>query len=69
MIGTKFDRWTTLSDIYRDEKTGKKVVLCKCECGFEKTVILDMLTSGQSKGCKACFRKRWNAPYFKRLEL
>jgi hypothetical protein len=52
----QFGRWTILSERPLSEGSQLKV-LCRCQCGVEKTVVLTWLISGRSKGCKSCASK------------
>lgn len=40
------------------DKRGKHLWLCKCDCGNEKIVVSDNLSSGKSKSC-GCLRKEF----------
>jgi hypothetical protein len=57
IIGKRFNRLTILSDkppyVYKGGRK-KKQVLCKCDCGKEKIILLENVTSGKSKSC-GCF--------------
>ena len=52
LIGKRFGRLTVIKEHGRDER-GAVLWLCMCDCGEEKTVISNHLTSGavQSCGC------------------
>ena len=48
--GLKYGRLTVMSHNGRD-KRNKHLWLCKCECGNEKVVVSDNLSSGKSNSC------------------
>ena len=48
--GTRFGRWTVVGD--GPAETARFVrVLCRCDCGTEKSVIVDSLKTGRSRSC------------------
>lgn len=53
----KYNLWTVIDEnkIHRDNKV---YLLCKCECGTEKEVIIKNLKSGVSKSCGCLNIKR-----------
>lgn len=53
-IGSKFGRWTILSNAGRNKRY-QQLVNCICECGTRRTVVEDHLKSGRSTSCN-CFR-------------
>lgn len=53
LTGQKFGKWTALS---REKKDHHTYWLCRCECGLERNVLQDSLTSGKSTKCGSCFR-------------
>lgn len=55
MIGERFGRLTVIAFDHKD-KHGHTVCLCKCDCGNEKEVTKNNLTSGNSKSC-GCLHK------------
>lgn len=52
--GTRFGRWTVLSEAEKSP-AGSRRLLCRCDCGREKTVQLCNLRSGKSLSC-SCVR-------------
>lgn len=48
--GDKYGRLTVLSHAGKDHR-GKHLWLCKCDCGKEKVVVSDNLSSGKSNSC------------------
>lgn len=51
-VGERYGKWTVLEHIPR---TGHKYwVLCRCDCGTEKPVMISNLHGGQTHGCKEC---------------
>ena len=53
MVGTKFGRWTVLSEKH---KNGKKYYECRCDCGTVRDVYYRSLLSGVSQSC-GCLRR------------
>lgn len=53
MIGKKFGRLTVIGVV--DNVENKKSLICKCDCGSEKTYNKSKLLCGSSKGC-GCMR-------------
>lgn len=51
VIGQKFGRYTVIAKSDKRSKAMKQMVLCKCDCGTEKEVIVGNLKSGISKSC------------------
>lgn len=51
IIGDKFGKWTVMQDV---TKVGKRAYVCKCTCGFSKTLEISDLINGRSKGCQNC---------------
>lgn len=54
LIGKKFNKWTVLKDPC--DLSG--YILCRCECGLEKSVWRSNVISGRSLGCRQCKSKR-----------
>lgn len=50
LTGQKFNRWTVLGR-QENSKPNRVIYLCRCECGSEKPVRSDALTSGDSQSC------------------
>jgi len=48
--GNRYGRLTVISHAGKDHRN-KHLWLCKCECGNEKTVVGDNLSSGKSNSC------------------
>lgn len=58
--GQRYGRLTVISHAGKDSR-GKHLWLCKCDCGNEKIVVSDNLSSGKSNSCgclKTEFLKR-----------
>jgi hypothetical protein len=57
--GQKFGKWTYLKDLDSIIVSNKKVrmVLCKCDCGEERSVSLSNLRNGNSISC-GCVQKQ-----------
>ena len=53
--GDKYGRLTVISHAGKDPR-GKHLWLCLCECGNEKIVVADSLSSGKSKSC-GCLKR------------
>ena len=51
VVGQKFGRYTVIAKSDKRSKAMKQMVLCKCDCGIEKEVIVSNLKSGISKSC------------------
>ncbi len=49
-IGDRYGRLTVI-DYAGKDKRGKHLWLCKCDCGNEKIVVSDNLSSGKSNSC------------------
>ena len=47
-IGEKFNRLTIINEYSRN---GKRLALCRCECGTEKEIKKCKVTSGETKSC------------------
>lgn len=52
--GDKFGRFTIMNEL--PKKDGRRIFLCKCDCGNEKVVKLFSLTSGVTVSC-ACYNR------------
>lgn len=57
LVGQKFGRLTVLAEAGRT-KRNKKLWLCQCECGLERLITSNCLTSGHSKSCGCLQRER-----------
>ena len=57
--GLKYGRLTVIKHSGKD-KRNKHLWLCKCECGNEKIVVSDNLSSGKSNSC-GCLKKEFLA--------
>lgn len=57
--GLKYGRLTVVKHNGKDHRN-KHLWLCKCECGNEKVVISDNLSSGKSNSC-GCLKKEFLA--------
>ena len=51
--GDKFHRWTVISESAKSH--GKRMIECRCECGWTASVRLQELVRGKSKSC-GCLR-------------
>lgn len=51
-IGKKYGRWTIIREGGR--VSGRRGVVCSCECGTERTICLSSLVGGNSTSC-GCF--------------
>lgn len=60
-IGGIFGNWEIISFGEPKEYSGHKLktVICKCACGFVKTILVNSLKSGKSKSC-GCERIKIN---------
>lgn len=58
LLGKTFGRLTVLKEVEKPEQVSQKASywLCKCECGVEKIIRGNLLTSGQINSC-GCMRK------------
>jgi hypothetical protein len=50
IMGQRFGRLTVIGDAGQNKRTATKV-LTRCECGTEKTLLLQTLRSGDTKSC------------------
>lgn len=57
--GDKHGRLTVISHLGKDDR-GKHLWLCLCECGKEKVVVSDNLSSGKSNSC-GCLKSEFLA--------
>ena len=55
VLGKKFGRWIVLGVSHRN-KHGNHCWRCKCDCGNEKTVSVNVLLSGTSRSC-GCLKR------------
>ena len=53
----RYGRLLVLSYVGKDHRN-KHLWLCKCDCGNEKVVVSDNLSSGKSKSC-GCLKTEW----------
>jgi hypothetical protein len=58
--GTRYGRLTVLQSLGYD-KYGHRRVLCRCDCGNEKTTNADRLGCGATKSCGCLAREKHNA--------
>lgn len=49
-VGMRYGRLEVIEHKGKDNR-GKHLWLCKCDCGKEKIVVGDNLSSGKSKSC------------------
>jgi len=55
IVGQKFGRYLVVSKSEKRTKAMKLMVLCKCDCGTEKEVVVGNLRSGLTTSC-GCWR-------------
>ncbi len=56
MTGQKFGSWTFLR--LDDPQTTKHIKwICRCDCGFEKSIVRHTIVSGTSTQCRSCQQK------------
>jgi len=53
--GQVFGRWTVIKRDETNSSNGRRI--CRCECGVIKSIALNNLKYGTSKGCKECANK------------
>ena len=51
VVGQKFGRYLVIAKSDKRSKAMKQMVLCRCDCGVEKEVVVSNLTNGLSKSC------------------
>lgn len=51
----KYNSWTIVKDL--PSKTGRRMVLARCECGVEKEHARTNIVSGKSRMCRECSNK------------
>ena len=51
IVGQKFGRYLVIAKIDKRTKAMKQIVLCKCDCGTEREVVVGNLRSGLSTSC------------------
>jgi hypothetical protein len=56
VIGNRFGRLVVISDLPKNKSY--RQVLCLCDCGIKKEIILGLLKSGQTKSCGCLSRER-----------
>ena len=58
--GDRFGEWTVLKEV---EKRGRRrVLLCRCSCGLEKPLLLEILLRGDSTKCRSCASRAMPRP-------
>ena len=55
--GQFFSKWEVISEV--SPKDGKRMVRCKCDCGFVSEVRLVELIAGKSRSCGCSRREFW----------
>jgi hypothetical protein len=50
LVGMEFGRWKVIAENY-DSTRNRVLWLCRCNCGKEKSVTSNILTSGKSRSC------------------
>lgn len=58
MIGSTIGNWTLLVEHPHDQKHHDTRYECLCNCGVKQVVRRYSLTSGRSKSCRSCSKKR-----------
>ena len=53
LTGRRFGRWSVVAR-GENASNGASRWTCRCDCGAEKLVISNTLSSGASKGCSGC---------------
>lgn len=54
MVGKRFGKWIVVSEEIRRNGRRQAKILCRCECGNERWVLVDSLKRGNSTKCKTC---------------
>lgn len=57
--GSRHGRWTALTVPYSDPDHRDRIVLCRCECGTEKTVNVHDLLGRKNQSC-GCLKRDLN---------
>lgn len=57
MIGTKYGKWTIISDKFTKDSSNGKRIECKCDCGTIKSVLYNALINARSAQCSKCSLK------------
>lgn len=55
--GERYGSWTVLSFAFHKEKHNQSYYLCRCDCGYESTVLANRLRYGLSTRCRCCAPK------------
>lgn len=67
LSGNRFGHWYVLPS-FREESSGEKKWLCRCDCGTERYVLERSLKYGGSKSCGCITKKRVKEARSHRLE-
>ena len=59
LVGKRFGRLTVIKREENDSRN-KAMFLCKCDCGNEKVLVSDNLSSGKSNSC-GCLKSEFLA--------
>jgi len=51
VVGQRYGRYLVIAKSDKRTKANKQVVLCKCDCGTEREVVVNNLRSGTSTSC------------------
>jgi hypothetical protein len=51
VVGQKFGRYLVIAKSEKRSNAMKQMVLCRCDCGAEREVVVSNLKSGASKSC------------------
>ena len=59
VMGQKFGKYTILAEVDHRvyERSSERVVLVRCDCGFERNIGYSTLKNGGSTQCRNCFAK------------
>lgn len=66
-IGLRFSRLVVIADA-ENSSTNRRRVVCVCDCGKEKTVLLGSLRKGQTESCGCIRNERTSASNALRIE-
>lgn len=58
MIGERYGRLTVLAE-GGSNRHGKRLVLCRCECGTERRMMATKVRHGQTRSC-GCVMRAWH---------
>ena len=58
LTGQKFGKWTVLKELPKDPNRYGVRLLCRCECGTERTIEASELTHKRTTMCSDCSRRQ-----------